>query len=209
MESLGKEKDLSGRIVEQGIAVYGNKGSTDQHAYVQQLRDGINNFFVTFIEVLKERNGEAVQVEPEITSGDYLEGFFLGTREALAEKNRQSLTLTINEVSAYTVGQLIALYERAVGLYANLIGINAYHQPGVEAGKKAASSTLDLQKRVVRLLKESHQPLTAEAIARELNETGRVEVIFKLLEYLSANPTKRISKTANPVFYHNLYGYIA
>src|SRR6266487_1493563 len=53
MESLGKEKDLDGNIVHQGIAVYGNKGSTDQHAYVQQLRDGVLNFFVTFIEVRK------------------------------------------------------------------------------------------------------------------------------------------------------------
>ena len=35
MESIGKEFDLEGRIVNQGIAVYGNKGSTDQHAYVQ------------------------------------------------------------------------------------------------------------------------------------------------------------------------------
>ena len=52
MESLGKEKDLDGKVVHQGIAVYGNKGSTDQHAYVQQLRDGVPNFFVTFIEVL-------------------------------------------------------------------------------------------------------------------------------------------------------------
>ena len=51
MESLGKEKDLDGNVVRQGIAVYGNKGSTDQHAYVQQLRDGVLNFFVTFIEV--------------------------------------------------------------------------------------------------------------------------------------------------------------
>ena len=49
MESLGKEKDLDGNVVHQGIAVYGNKGSTDQHAYVQQLRDGVLNFFVTFI----------------------------------------------------------------------------------------------------------------------------------------------------------------
>ena len=49
MESLGKEKDLDGNIVHQGIAVYGNKGSTDQHAYVQQLRDGVSNFFATFI----------------------------------------------------------------------------------------------------------------------------------------------------------------
>jgi glucose-6-phosphate isomerase len=57
MESLGKEKDLQGNIVHQGIAVYGNKGSTDQHAYVQQLREGVLNFFVTFIQVLRDREG--------------------------------------------------------------------------------------------------------------------------------------------------------
>src|SRR5690606_33133365 len=57
MESIGKEKNLAGQTVNQGIAVYGNKGSTDQHAYVQQLIDGLNNFFVTFIEVLLDRVG--------------------------------------------------------------------------------------------------------------------------------------------------------
>ena len=55
MESLGKEKNLSGEVVHQGITVYGNKGSTDQHAFVQQLREGRPNFFVTFIQVLQER----------------------------------------------------------------------------------------------------------------------------------------------------------
>jgi len=44
MESLGKEKDLAGNTVHQGLAVYGNKGSTDQHAFVQQLRDGSRIF---------------------------------------------------------------------------------------------------------------------------------------------------------------------
>lgn len=57
MESLGKEKDLDGKVVHQGIAVYGNKGSTDQHAYVQQLREGVANFFATFVEVLEDRQG--------------------------------------------------------------------------------------------------------------------------------------------------------
>ena len=71
MESLGKEKDLDGNIVHQGIAVYGNKGSTDQHAYIQQLRDGVNNFFATFIEVRKGRNGPSIDVDPGITSADY------------------------------------------------------------------------------------------------------------------------------------------
>ena len=54
MESLGKRLDLDGKRVDQGINVFGNKGSTDQHAYVQQLRDGVNNFFITFIRVLKD-----------------------------------------------------------------------------------------------------------------------------------------------------------
>ena len=49
MESLGKERDLEGRLVNQGLTVFGNKGSTDQHAFVQQLRYGRNDFFVTFI----------------------------------------------------------------------------------------------------------------------------------------------------------------
>ena len=49
-------------------------------------------------------------------------------------------------MNAFNVGALIALYERAVGFYASLVNINAYHQPGVEAGKKAATRVLELQK---------------------------------------------------------------
>ena len=81
MESLGKEQDLNGQVVNQGIAVYGNKGSTDQHAYVQQLREGVNNFFVTFIEVLKDREGDSIAIEEGATAGDFLCGFLLGTRQ--------------------------------------------------------------------------------------------------------------------------------
>jgi glucose-6-phosphate isomerase len=128
MESLGKRLNLKGERVDQGIAVYGNKGSSDQHAYVQQLRDGGNNFFVTFIRVL-ESGGTGLQVEPGVTPGDYLHGFLLGTREALFENGRQSMTITIPRVDARSLGALIALFERAVGFYASLIGINAYHRP--------------------------------------------------------------------------------
>src|SRR4029079_7732778 len=97
MESLGKEKDREGKIVHQGIAVYGNKGSTDQHAYVQQLRDGVLNFFVTFIEVEKDAKSPR-EVEPGVTAGDYLHGFLRGTRSALYEKERQSIVLQIGTV---------------------------------------------------------------------------------------------------------------
>ena len=100
--------------------------------------DGLNNFFVTFVEVMCDESNSSIMVEPEVTSGDFLHGFYLGTRQALAEKGRESITITVKDVSPFTIGMLIALFERAVGLYASLININAYHQPGVEAGKKAA-----------------------------------------------------------------------
>lgn len=199
MESLGKEKDLQGRVVHQGIAVYGNKGSTDQHAYVQQLRDGINNFFATFIEVLQTREGESLQVEPGITSGDYLFGFLHGTRRALYENGRESLTITVQKVDAKTVGRLIALYERAVGFYASLIGINAYHQPGVEAGKVAAQSIIELQGRVVELLQS--QPgaeLTADEIAAQLQAPDEVETIFHILRHLNIAGRVRRQGSNNP-----------
>jgi glucose-6-phosphate isomerase len=207
MESLGKELDLAGNKVNQGISVYGNKGSTDQHAYIQQLRDGLNNFFVTFIEVLKDREGAALEVEPGVTSGDYLSGFLLGTRRALAEGGRQSITLTIREVSPFTVGVLIALFERAVGFYASLININAYHQPGVQAGKVAADRVLTLQGRVLKEFVASHdgQPATARQIAERLG-TDDAETVFKICEHLAANPGRGLRRVGGRGAAAALYG---
>ncbi|ANM29746.1 glucose-6-phosphate isomerase [Acidobacteria bacterium Mor1] len=193
MESLGKEKDLDGNVVHQGIAVYGNKGSTDQHAYVQQLRDGVPNFFATFIEVLRDREGESLEVEPRITAGDFLGGFRLGTREALYDNGRNSITITVGRVDAHTVGMLVALYERAVGLYATLVNINAYHQPGVEAGKKAAASVLDLQLRLLDALRErGDQGATCDQLAEAVGEPDAVETAFHILERLAANPERGV-----------------
>ena len=184
MESLGKEKDLDGMIVHQGIAVYGNKGSTDQHAYVQQLRDGVLNFFVTFIEVRKDRSAERFEVEDDVTSGDYLQGFLRGTRSALYESGRESITISISEVNAFNLGALIALYERAVGFYAWLVNINAYDQPGVEAGKKAATKLLQLQKQVSEKL-ATDRGQTAEEIARSIDADP--EDVFHALGHLASN----------------------
>jgi glucose-6-phosphate isomerase len=187
MESLGKEKDLDGNTVYQGIAVYGNKGSTDQHAYVQQLREGVPNFFATLIEVLEDRQGPSLEIEPGVTSGDYLSGFLQGTRQALYEKDRDSITVTIPQVNSRTVGALIALYERAVGLYASLVNINAYHQPGVEAGKKAAAVILDLQKQVVAVLQQEKKALSLAEISQKVGAPEQVEAIYKILRHLHAN----------------------
>ena len=187
MESLGKERDLDGNLVHQGIAVYGNKGSTDQHAYVQQLREGVPNFFATFIEVLSDRNGPSIEVQPGVTSGDFLSGFLLGTRAALHENGRESITITIPQVNPRTVGALIALYERAVGLYASLVNINAYHQPGVEAGKKAAAAVLELQGRLLRALEQADGPLGLENLARAADAADQVETVYQMVRHLAAN----------------------
>ena len=194
MESLGKELDLDGKIVNQGIAVYGNKGSTDQHAYVQQLRDGVNNFFATFIEVRKGRDGQSIEVEPGTTSADYLQGFLRGTRKALHESGRKSLTISIPEVTPFQLGLLIALFERAVSLYASLVNINAYHQPGVEAGKKAAGLFLEILKNVRAKLTSS--PQNADQIAAAIKADA--EDVHHCLVHLAANGQAKVTQGETP-----------
>jgi glucose-6-phosphate isomerase len=184
MESLGKRLDRQGQVVHQGLAVYGNKGSTDQHAYVQQLRDGIDNFFVTFLETLDDP-ADVPSLDGE-QPGDFLEGFLQGTRSALSEGGRQSLTITLARFDECSLGALIALFERAVGLYAELIDVNAYHQPGVEAGKKAAAVVLSLQGRLEALLADG-QPRSLDELAAAL-ELASPEPLFWTLRHLCHNP---------------------
>ena len=188
MESLGKEHDLSGKIVNQGLSVLGNKGATDQHSYVQQLRDGVDNYMAAFVEVMRDRTGPSIHVEGGITSGDYLHSFFLGTREALYEKGRKSVTLTIESVCESSVGFLVALFERAVGLYAFMVNINAYHQPGVQAGKVAADDLIKLERSIMDFFKlQGEAFFTVSQIASSLNRTSSSERIFKICKHLASN----------------------
>ena len=194
MESLGKELDLDGKVVNQGIAVYGNKGSTDQHAYVQQLRDGVNNFFATFIEVRKGRTGHSIEVDPGTSTADYLQGFLRGTRKALHAAGRKSVTLSLPEVTPFHLGLLIALFERTVSFYASLVNINAYHQPGVEAGKKAAGAFLETLNKV-----RGHLTATAKTACEIATETDAdPEDVYHCLTHLSANGEVQISIGATP-----------
>ena len=187
MESLGKEKDLDGNIVHQGIAVYGNKGSTDQHAYVQQLRDGVSNFFATFIEVLQDGQNNPLELEPGVTSGDYLSIFLQGTRQALYENGRDSITISIPQVKPRTIGALIAMYERTISFYASLVNINAYHQPGVEAGKQMAASILNLQTKVQAIMKQTSGEISIETLALQTGYPDEIEAVYKIVRHLAAN----------------------
>ena len=183
MESLGKKLDRTGNIVHQGISVFGNKGSTDQHAYVQQLRDGLDNFFCTFIESLDmphDLNNFDLE-DPK----SYLSGFLQGTRTALSKEGRQSVTITISEFNTFTLGAIIALFERAVSFYAELVDINAYDQPGVEAGKKAAADIILIQQKI-KILFDKNEVLTIEEIDKCL-EISDPETIFLILRQMCFN----------------------
>ena len=92
---------------------------------------------------------------------------------------------------------LIALFERAVGFYASLINVNAYHQPGVEAGKKAAGDSQNP--------KSGHQPprglsggANVAQIAKAIGHDDEVESVFKICEHLAAESGRGIRKSPGP-----------
>ena len=183
MESVGKKADRQGAIVHQGLTVYGNKGSTDQHAYVQQLRDGRPDFFVTFICVHDDGGRDRIEVGPGSTLADHLFASLEATRDALYERDRESLTITLRDLTPRSLGGLIALHERAVGLYAELVNVNAYHQPGV--AKDAAVPIVTLQTEVLTQLARAQAPLSAEEVSEAIGSADRVETVFKLLERMA------------------------
>ncbi len=186
MESLGKELDLDGNTVHQGLNVFGNKGGTDAHAFIQQLNDGRDDFFVTFIEVLKDAG--KFQIAENITMGDYLHGFLAGLSAALRSKNRQVISIQVPEINAGMLGMLIALYERAVAIYAEFININAFHQPGVQAYKLAAKEVLALREKLSAALK--NMPLfsgTAWEIAEKAGLGDQAVDVAGLLDKAAVN----------------------
>ncbi len=104
--------------------------------------------------------------------------------------------MSIPEANAFNIGALIALYERAVGFYGSLVNINAYHQPGVEAGKKAATRLLQLQDDVRKKLSRGPGK-SAEEIARAIDADP--EDVFHVLQHLASNDSRvQIAKGEEP-----------
>ncbi|OQB48913.1 MAG: Glucose-6-phosphate isomerase [Firmicutes bacterium ADurb.Bin153] len=198
MESLGKEKDKGGAKVNQGLTLFGNKGSTDQHSYVQQLVEGPDHYLVTFIEVLRDRIGPSMSVDGKNTSGDFLAAFLLGTRQALMQKARPTVTITVPEVNAFHLGLLISLFERAVGLYAAMTGVNAYNQPGVEAGKlSAGQALLCLDMAVEFLHNRKGERFAAVEIAEQIGRKDDAFTIFVMLRHAAYNDDKPVKMAGN------------
>jgi glucose-6-phosphate isomerase len=146
-ESLGKAKDLAGKSVRIGPTPIKALGATDQHSQVQLYREGPNDKIFTFLQVenfgKKIKIGSSPDYAPEL---QYLAGKDMAellnsekkaTEYALLKDKRPCLTVIFPEISAYTVGQFIYLFEVTTSFAGALFGINTYDQPAVELGKEA------------------------------------------------------------------------
>ncbi|HLX52273.1 MAG TPA: hypothetical protein VKS82_28425 [Streptosporangiaceae bacterium] len=198
MESLGKRLDRSGRVVHQGLNVYGHKGATDQHAYVQQLREGRDDTFVTLIVIDKD--------EEDTVLGDHLFGNAEGIRQALTAQQRDTITISLTEASPFALGALVALYERAVGLYAELIDVNAYHQPGVD--KDIAAPVVALQAKALGFLRDTAQPVTAAQIAAAVGHADQVEIVYRAMRRQALRPAGSVRIIPGDVIFGERFAWV-
>jgi glucose-6-phosphate isomerase len=145
-ESLGKAVDVQGRTVEWGQTPVRAVGAADQHSQLQLWVDGPRDKVVLFVRV--DDHGDALDVPAayhDLPGVGYLGGHALAellnaeqraTEIALAQRGRPSATLVVPAVNAFTVGQLLYLFEVATVATATLAGVDPFGQPGVEAGKR-------------------------------------------------------------------------
>jgi len=144
-ESLGKERTLTGEVINAGQTPVKALGTIDQHSQVQLYMEGPNDKIITFLKVNKFRKKITI---PKI-HGDRKEFSYLGgadmselinieqeaTALALLEKGRPNLTVIFDEINAFEVGRFFGYYESLVTAMGYLYGINTFDQPGVELGK--------------------------------------------------------------------------
>ncbi len=146
-ESLGKAVDRQGRTVNHGPLPVKALGATDQHSQLQLYMEGPDDKVFTFLGVGEfARDVPIPQPGPEAQALAYLGGHTLAelfwaeqrsTAWALAKQGRPSLTITLPRVDAFWMGALMYLLEMATAVAGELYDVDAYDQPGVEAGKEA------------------------------------------------------------------------
>jgi glucose-6-phosphate isomerase len=148
-ESLGKQLDLNGNLVETGSTPVRALGVTDQHSQLQLYMEGPHDKLITFWNTGKfQHNLEIPHYFEEVDGLGYLGGYTLNelfqaeetaTDFHLMKAGRPNLTLDLPEVNPFVMGQLIYLLEVATVAAGGLLGVNPLDQPGVEGGKRTAS----------------------------------------------------------------------
>jgi glucose-6-phosphate isomerase len=123
------------------------RGTSDQHAQVQLFVEGPADKLVTFVTLAGGRRlrvpggGPAPYLEG-VPLGELLRAEQRGTEVALAQAGRPTSRWTLPELAPGPLGALFLALELQVAAQAELLGIDAYDQPGVEAGKVAAFALL-------------------------------------------------------------------
>ena len=151
-ESLGKKMNLMGRRVNIGPTPVLALGTTDQHSQIQLYVEGPADKVISFVAV--EHFGEEGPIPPAQPGEEdiaYLGGHSLAelinvereaTAIALAQAGRPNATYIMPEVNPFTVGQFLYMLEMQTALSGLFYAVNAYDQPGVEAGKIATYALL-------------------------------------------------------------------
>ena len=147
-ESLGKKFDVNKKVVHVGQTPVKALGATDQHSQVQLYAEGPNDKIFTLVGVEKYRREIKIpKTYKQYDALSYLGGKTMnalidaertGTELALKAAKRPTVTLTLPEITAHTIGQVLYMYEVQTAFAGKLYNINAFDQPGVEAGKIAA-----------------------------------------------------------------------
>ena len=146
-ESLGKNVKKDGTPVNVGQTPVKSLGVTDQHSQVQLYTEGPFDKVVTFIAVDNYRATVTIpngcEEFPNVnflcghTMNELITTEMKATAYALTQSKRLNNTIYLPEVNEFTLGQLLFMLELATGYIGEMFGIDAYNQPGVEAGKNA------------------------------------------------------------------------
>ncbi len=191
MESLGKSTDLNGQPVTlpTGPAVWGMPGTDAQHTFFQWLHQGSDGAPIDFI-ICESANHQwpdhhtqllancLAQREALLKGKDIKAARTESLREGRPEDEAQALArhrthaggrpsnlIVLPQLSAYTLGALLALYEHKVFTQSVLWNINAFDQWGVEFGKTLAKGIVAALKNE-DLLSETHDASTRYWINR-------------------------------------------
>ncbi len=143
-ESLGKEKDNNGNVVNIGPTPIKALGATDQHSQIQLYNEGPNNKLINFIRVKEFDTTLEIPKIFEFTGVGYLGGNTVNslinaeadaTKVALVDYQRPNVTITLEKVNPYNIGQLLYMLEVQTAITGELYNINTFNQPGVEQAK--------------------------------------------------------------------------
>jgi glucose-6-phosphate isomerase len=146
-ESLGKQYDVDGNIVNVGQTPVKALGVTDQHSQVQLYAEGPFDKIIVFLGVDEYR--ETITIPKTyadmpslgflggVTHNDLIKTEQAATEYALTKANRMNMTITLPKVTPQTLGQLLYFFEIATAYAGELLNIDAFDQPGVEEGKNA------------------------------------------------------------------------